>query len=227
MIRALGLALVVALAGVAWQVWPGSSTAAGPRVAEAQPPRVERATVPPPALRPTDVPVRAESQARVEQARPEPARPAPIVIDVEPVASRPAVVLPPPAPIPAPQPEPAPVTAFAPPPPEPPALPPAPSRQIAAAPAQPAVAPAPPQRTVVAARTVPDEEETTATDATAGGAIDLNSASLAELNALRGGGSIGRAIVRGRPYESPEDLLRKRILSRSTYDRIKDQIAVR
>ena len=57
--------------------------------------------------------------------------------------------------------------------------------------------------------------------------VDLNSASLEQLNALRGGGMIGRAIVRGRPYASAEDLLRKRVLNRSTFDRVRDQMIVR
>jgi DNA uptake protein ComE-like DNA-binding protein len=55
---------------------------------------------------------------------------------------------------------------------------------------------------------------------------DLNTASLEELNALRGGGRIGRAIVNGRPYTSPEQLIQKRVLSRATFDRIKEQITV-
>ncbi|KMO28438.1 hypothetical protein VQ03_29930, partial [Methylobacterium tarhaniae] len=59
------------------------------------------------------------------------------------------------------------------------------------------------------------------------GAIDLNTASLAELNGLRGGGMIGRAIIAKRPYASPSDLLSKRVLSRATYERIKDQVTVR
>ncbi|WP_082494535.1 helix-hairpin-helix domain-containing protein [Methylobacterium sp. Leaf108] len=57
--------------------------------------------------------------------------------------------------------------------------------------------------------------------------VDLNSASLAELNGLQGGGAIGKAIVRGRPYATVDQLLSKRILSRSTYQRIKDQVTVR
>jgi hypothetical protein len=61
----------------------------------------------------------------------------------------------------------------------------------------------------------------------AAGAVDLNTASLAELNGLRGGGMIGKAIIARRPYASPSDLLSKRVLSRSTYERIKDQITVR
>ncbi|MCB5175359.1 helix-hairpin-helix domain-containing protein [Microvirga sp. SM9] len=61
----------------------------------------------------------------------------------------------------------------------------------------------------------------------ADGLKDLNAASLEELNSLRGGGRIGKAIVRGRPYASVEDLVKKRVLNRSVYARIKDQVTVR
>ena len=57
--------------------------------------------------------------------------------------------------------------------------------------------------------------------------VDLNTATLEELNALNGGGLIGRAIIRGRPYQSPDELLHKRVLNRATFERIKDQVAVR
>lgn len=57
--------------------------------------------------------------------------------------------------------------------------------------------------------------------------INLNTASVEELNKLRGGGMIGRAIIRGRPYTSVEDLLAKRVLSRAAYQRISDQVAAR
>jgi DNA uptake protein ComE-like DNA-binding protein len=60
--------------------------------------------------------------------------------------------------------------------------------------------------------------------ASAAGRVDLNSASVEELNAIPGAGLIGRAIQRGRPYASPEDLVAKRILNRAAYERIKDQI---
>jgi hypothetical protein len=56
------------------------------------------------------------------------------------------------------------------------------------------------------------------------GLVDLNTASVEDLNALRGAGRIGRAIVRGRPYASVEDLVKKRVLSRSVYVRVKDQV---
>ncbi|MGH1589807.1 helix-hairpin-helix domain-containing protein [Methylobacterium phyllosphaerae] len=57
--------------------------------------------------------------------------------------------------------------------------------------------------------------------------VDLNTASVAELNRLRGGGAIGRAIIAKRPYASVDQLLSKRVLSRTVYERIKDQVTVR
>ena len=57
--------------------------------------------------------------------------------------------------------------------------------------------------------------------------VDLNTAPVADLNRLRGGGAIGRAIVAKRPYASVDQLLTKRVLSRSVYERIKDQVTVR
>ncbi len=53
--------------------------------------------------------------------------------------------------------------------------------------------------------------------------VDLNTASLDELNGL-GGGMVGRAIIAGRPYRSPEDLLAKRVLNKTTFARIRDQL---
>jgi DNA uptake protein ComE-like DNA-binding protein len=67
-----------------------------------------------------------------------------------------------------------------------------------------------------------------AADAAAGHErVDLNKATLDQLNDLRGVGRIGRAIIRGRPYASADDLVEKRVLRRSTYERVKDQITVR
>lgn len=65
----------------------------------------------------------------------------------------------------------------------------------------------------------------TTTPADAVGAVDLNSASVEQLNGLNAG-MIGRAIVKGRPYGAPEDLLGRRILSRASFDKIKGRIAV-
>ncbi|MCJ2035976.1 ComEA family DNA-binding protein [Methylobacterium sp. J-068] len=57
--------------------------------------------------------------------------------------------------------------------------------------------------------------------------VDLNTGSVAELNALKGGGMIGRAIVQKRPYGAVSELLSKRVLSRAVYERIKEQVTVR
>jgi len=43
---------------------------------------------------------------------------------------------------------------------------------------------------------------------------------------ILGLGRIGKAIARARPYATPEDLLRKRVVNRATYARIKDQVTV-
>ncbi|HZB61722.1 MAG TPA: helix-hairpin-helix domain-containing protein [Microvirga sp.] len=59
------------------------------------------------------------------------------------------------------------------------------------------------------------------------GLVNLNTATLEQLNAIDGAGPVARAIVRGRPYASAEDLVTKRILRRSVYERIKDQVTVR
>lgn len=85
----------------------------------------------------------------------------------------------------------------------------------------------PEARVQVAARgtSAPDTEPREAESATKGG-IDLNTASIEELNAI-GAGRIGKAIARRRPYASPEDLLDKRVLNRATFARIKDQVTVR
>jgi DNA uptake protein ComE-like DNA-binding protein len=57
--------------------------------------------------------------------------------------------------------------------------------------------------------------------------VDLNTASLAELNALRGAGAIGRAIIRGRPYRSIDELMSRRILSRARFEQVKGRVSVR
>ncbi|WP_052954910.1 helix-hairpin-helix domain-containing protein [Microvirga vignae] len=59
------------------------------------------------------------------------------------------------------------------------------------------------------------------------GLVDLNTASVAQLNSLRNVGPLGRAIIKGRPYASVEDLVKRKVLRRSVYEKIKDQITVR
>ncbi|HEX2137118.1 MAG TPA: helix-hairpin-helix domain-containing protein [Microvirga sp.] len=55
--------------------------------------------------------------------------------------------------------------------------------------------------------------------------VDINTASADELNSL--GGRFGKAIVRGRPYRSIDELVSRRILTRAVFNRIKDRIAAR
>ena len=91
----------------------------------------------------------------------------------------------------------------------------------------------PPEPHSPEASTADDPDETGATNAGDHGAVpqrelvDLNTANVDQLNALAGGGRIGQAIIRGRPYGSAEDLLRKRVLRRATYEAVRDQVTVR
>jgi DNA uptake protein ComE-like DNA-binding protein len=57
--------------------------------------------------------------------------------------------------------------------------------------------------------------------------IDLNTASFEQLNAIRGVGSVARAIIKKRPYASVEDLVKRKVIRRSVYEKLKDQVAVR
>ena len=58
--------------------------------------------------------------------------------------------------------------------------------------------------------------------------VDINSASTAELIRVR---FIGRnraaAIVAGRPWRHPEDLVAKRVMPRKVYDQIKEHLVAR
>jgi competence protein ComEA len=58
--------------------------------------------------------------------------------------------------------------------------------------------------------------------------VDINSASADQLDQLKGiGAARADAIIKGRPYKSKDELVRKKILSRSIYNAIKDQIVAR
>ena len=58
------------------------------------------------------------------------------------------------------------------------------------------------------------------------GLVDLNTASFEALNTLKGAGPVGRAIIKGRPYASTEELVTKKVLRRNVYEKIKDQVTV-
>ncbi|RPH58642.1 MAG: helix-hairpin-helix domain-containing protein [Burkholderiales bacterium] len=55
--------------------------------------------------------------------------------------------------------------------------------------------------------------------------LDINSASVDELEKLKGvGPARAAAIVKGRPYRGKDDLVRRKIIPQSVYDEIGDQI---
>ena len=63
------------------------------------------------------------------------------------------------------------------------------------------------------------------TPAENGQSVDLNSASKKDLAALPGvGPNYAQNIIDGRPYSSKEDLLKKKVIPQTTYDKIQNQI---
>jgi competence protein ComEA len=55
--------------------------------------------------------------------------------------------------------------------------------------------------------------------------VDINSASIDELRDLPGvGEAYSKKIVENRPYKRKDELVQKKIIPQSTYDKIKDQI---
>lgn len=58
--------------------------------------------------------------------------------------------------------------------------------------------------------------------------IDINRASAAELSTLKGiGEARAKAIIKGRPYAKKDDLVKRQIIPKSVYDKIKDKIIAR
>lgn len=58
------------------------------------------------------------------------------------------------------------------------------------------------------------------------GSINLNTASVSELESLWGiGPARAKAIMDNRPYSSPQELLSKKVVPQNVYDRIKEEVA--
>ena len=58
--------------------------------------------------------------------------------------------------------------------------------------------------------------------------VDINSATKEELQAISGiGNAYSEKIISGRPYKTKNDLVKKKIIPKATYDKIKDQITAK
>lgn len=68
--------------------------------------------------------------------------------------------------------------------------------------------------------------ETSSNIGTAGPVININTASATDLDSLPGIGTVtSQKIIDGRPYGQIEELLNKKIVGQSTFDKIKDKIS--
>lgn len=58
--------------------------------------------------------------------------------------------------------------------------------------------------------------------------IDINTATSAQLDAIKDIGSVrAAAIIKGRPYKRKDELVSRKILSQGVYDKIKDKIVAK
>lgn len=94
----------------------------------------------------------------------------------------------------------------------------------AAQPATPKPA-APPPAAVKAPAAATAPAATAAPRAPAADKLDINTASVEQLEALKGVGPVrAKAIVKGRPYKGKDELVRRKIVPQSVYDEISELI---
>ncbi len=80
------------------------------------------------------------------------------------------------------------------------------------------MAPAKTEATKAESKMAPKAAATTET-------LDINTATATQLEALPGIGKVrAEAIVKGRPYKAKDELVDKKILSKSVYDHVKEKI---
>jgi competence protein ComEA len=77
----------------------------------------------------------------------------------------------------------------------------------------------------VPAKPSPGASAATGSASQQSGLLDINTASSADLKALPGIGDVySQKIIQGRPYQSKDQLVSKKIVPQSTYNKIKDVI---